>query len=60
MPRTFNLTCDRYLVDKVTPGNRVKIVGILCTFNKSHGADGNARKQITDTVKASYIRVLGI
>ena len=29
MPRTFQLTCDRYLTDKVTPGNRVKIVGIL-------------------------------
>jgi DNA replication licensing factor MCM5 len=29
MPRNVLLTCDRYLTDKVTPGNRIKIVGIL-------------------------------
>ncbi len=35
MPRTFLLTCDRYLTDRVTPGNRVKIVGVLSILNKS-------------------------
>lgn len=35
MPRTFLLSCDRYLTDKVTPGNRVKIVGILSILNRS-------------------------
>jgi DNA replication licensing factor MCM5 len=44
MPRTFVLTCDRYLSDKVTPGNRVKIVGVLSILNRSNGADGNATK----------------
>lgn len=34
MPRTFLLTCDRYLTDKVTPGNRVKIVGVLSILNR--------------------------
>ena len=29
MPRTFVVTVDRELTDKVTPGNRVKMVGIL-------------------------------
>ena len=29
MPRTFLMTVDRELTDIVTPGNRVKIVGIL-------------------------------
>lgn len=29
MPRTFVVTVDRELTDKVTPGNRVKLVGIL-------------------------------
>lgn len=43
MPRSFNLTCDRYLTDKVTPGNRVKIVGILSIFSKSENG-GNANK----------------
>ena len=29
MPRTFVVTVDRELTDKLTPGNRVKLVGIL-------------------------------
>lgn len=29
MPRNVLMTCDRELTDKCTPGNRVKIVGIL-------------------------------
>ena len=61
MPRTFVLTCDRYLADKVTPGNRVKIAGILSIQNKGGSAgDGNANRQISSTVRMSYIRVLGI
>lgn len=42
MPRTFGLLCDRYLADKVTPGNRVKIVGILSIVNK--GSNSNSSK----------------
>lgn len=61
MPRAFNLTTDRYLSDKVTPGNRVKIVGILGIMNKSdNSSDVNSRKQVGSTVKTSYIRVVGI
>jgi len=41
MPRTFVMTCDRHLADKVTPGNRVKIVGILSIMNRA-GSDSNA------------------
>ena len=33
MPRTLILTVDRELTDKVTPGNRVKIIGILSIMN---------------------------
>jgi len=29
MPRSLVLTVDRYLTDKCTPGNRIKVVGIL-------------------------------
>ena len=61
MPRSFGLTCDRYLTDKVTPGNRVKIVGILSILNKgSSEVSANSNKQIKQHVKTSYIRVLGI
>lgn len=43
MPRTFLLSCDRYLTDKVTPGNRVKIIGILSILNKGQ-SNSNANK----------------
>lgn len=60
MPRTFSLTCDRYLTDKVTPGNRVKIVGVLSIVNRGAGNKAGAGNQMKSSVQASYIRVLGI
>jgi DNA replicative helicase MCM subunit Mcm2 (Cdc46/Mcm family) len=54
MPRTLVLTVDRELTDKVTPGNRVKMIGILSIREKS-GAGGVQSGQ-----NMSYIRVLGI
>ncbi len=61
MPRSFQLTCDRNLADKVTPGNRVKIVGIMKIQDRSNGgSDTNNRKQVGGAVKMSYIRVVGI
>ena len=54
MPRTLVLTVDRQLTDKVTPGNRVKIIGILSIREKT-GAGGVQSGQ-----NLSYIRVLGI
>mmetsp|Transcript_19584 Transcript_19584/g.14292 ORF Transcript_19584/g.14292 Transcript_19584/m.14292 type:complete len:150 (-) Transcript_19584:1137-1586(-) len=40
MPRTFGMTVDRYLADKVTPGNRVKVVGVLSILNRMEGGAG--------------------
>lgn len=37
MPRTFLMTVDRFLTDKVTPGNRVKVVGVLSVTRRSNG-----------------------
>jgi len=37
MPRAFPLIVDRELCDKVTPGNRVKVVAILSI----HSREGN-------------------
>lgn len=59
MPRSFSLTCDRDLTDKVSPGNRVKIVGIL-SITSGRSNNLNASKQMKNTVQMSYIRVLGI
>lgn len=57
MPRSFMLTADRFLADKVTPGNRVKIVGILCVKKEREATGGRGH---LDTIKKNYIRVLGI
>ena len=45
MPRSLLLTCDRSLTDKCTPGNRVKVVGILTITKKANdNADSNSNK----------------
>jgi DNA replication licensing factor MCM5 len=61
MPRTVLLTTDRGLTDKCTPGNRVKIVGILSiTRAQTKNADTTARSGPKNHVQRSYIKVLGI
>lgn len=58
MPRSMLLTADRALTDKCTPGNRVKIIGILSITRKS---SSNINPQKTASyVQKPYIRVLGI
>lgn len=52
MPRTFMCIVERELTDKVTPGNRVKMVGILSMQGASSIGKGSAAK--------SFIRVIGL
>ena len=59
MPRTFLVTVDRELTDKVTPGNRVKIVGILGIIAQQMGGAG-ASGQANKGVNKSYIRALSL
>lgn len=62
MPRSFIVSCERNLVDKVTPGMRVVIVGVFTILNSSKG-DKNTTSNIPGigpTVKISYISALGI
>ena len=55
------LTVDRFWTDKCSPGNRVKVVGILTIMRRQAGnADSNANKRVQNTVQKSYIRVIGI
>jgi DNA replication licensing factor MCM5 len=54
MPRSFLLTCDRYLVDKMTPGMRVKVIGVFCLLNRKSKEKGDRPLNI------SYIRAIGI
>ena len=57
MPRSLVLTVDRYLTDKCTPGNRIKVVGILSIIkSNSNTLSGNSKNQI----QKSYIKVIGL
>jgi len=60
MPRTIQLTVDRELTDKVTPGNRVRVVGILSLLDSAGQSDTSASKQVKSTVRPAYIRVVGL
>lgn len=49
IPRSFQVLCDRSLVNRVTPGTRLNVIGVLSVFNKKN----------RDLVQNSFIRVLG-
>ena len=50
IPRTYLLYCDRYLVNKVIPGTRVKVIGIQCVDERG--------KNLSDKDRGAYIRVI--
>ncbi|XP_015783524.1 DNA replication licensing factor mcm5-B [Tetranychus urticae] len=57
MPRHLQMYCDRYLCERVVPGNRVTVVGIYSI--KKISAMKHDRKANTG-VRNPYIRVIGI
>ena len=59
MPRTVLLSCSRFHTDRVNPGNRVKIVGILKTFNRG-GQFQSTGSSVKTPIKMPYVQVLGI
>lgn len=60
LPRHMQLYCDRYLCDRVVPGNRVSVIGIF-SIKKSGGASRkNNREKVNVGIRAPYFRVLGI
>lgn len=58
MPRHLSLSVERYLVSKVKPGTRVKLVGIYATYTSKNSKDAASRGN--DGVRHPYIRVLGL
>ena len=50
MPRTVSAILDKYLVDKVTPGSRVTLVGIFSVYGKKNNV----------AVRNSYLRGVGV
>ncbi|KAH0616946.1 hypothetical protein JD844_028446 [Phrynosoma platyrhinos] len=59
MPRHMQLYCDRYLCDKVVPGNRVTVMGIY-SIKKAGVTKNKGRDNIGVGIRSSYIRVVGI
>ncbi|KAI6178632.1 DNA replication licensing factor MCM5 [Aphelenchoides besseyi] len=60
MPRHMQVYVDRYLVDRVTPGNRVNITGVLSIKKMFDRTNGKATDKTTSRVRIPYIRALGI
>ncbi|XP_064623136.1 DNA replication licensing factor mcm5-A-like [Lineus longissimus] len=60
MPRHMQLYCDRYLCDKIVPGNRATIIGIYSIKKSSKPAKGGPREKVNVGIRAPYLRVLGI
>eukprot|EP00440_Ansanella_granifera_P024095 gb/GFBE01026172.1/.p1 GENE.gb/GFBE01026172.1/~~gb/GFBE01026172.1/.p1 ORF type:complete len:754 (+),score=245.46 gb/GFBE01026172.1/:1-2262(+) len=61
MPRSIDLCARLYGVDECTPGTRLTCIGIFCATEQAAGDKMSAgRNQGTNTVKYSYIQVLGL
>ncbi|XP_005150461.2 DNA replication licensing factor MCM5 [Melopsittacus undulatus] len=59
MPRHLQLYCDRYLCDKVVPGNKVTVMGIY-SIKKSAHSKNKGRDNVGVGIRSAYIRVVGI
>jgi DNA replication licensing factor MCM5 len=62
LPRAIMLAADRHLVDRVTPGTRVSVIGIASLFNSSsNGNSGGASSSaLGASVRTPFLRVLGM
>ncbi|KAG5899519.1 hypothetical protein JTB14_008208 [Gonioctena quinquepunctata] len=60
IPRHITLYCDRYLCDKVVPGNRVFVLGIYSIKKISRQSRMDGREKAITGVRAAYLRVVGI
>ncbi len=60
MPRHLQLFCDRYLCERVVPGNRVTILGIYAIKKVGKATKQSSRERIAVGVRSGYLRVVGI
>uniref|UniRef100_A0A3Q2XFB4 DNA replication licensing factor MCM5 n=1 Tax=Haplochromis burtoni TaxID=8153 RepID=A0A3Q2XFB4_HAPBU len=60
MPRHLQLYCDRYLCDRVVPGNRVTIMGIYSIKKMAAPKAKGKERGVGVGIRASYLRVVGI
>ena len=60
MPRHLQLFADRFLVDRVVPGNRITILGIYSIKKASASTSNKKSDKGSAGVRAPYLRVIGI
>lgn len=60
MPRHFQLYLDRYLCERVVPGNRVTVVGIFSVKKIGKAPKRSSRDKVAVGIRSSYLRVVGI
>ncbi|XP_018650537.1 putative dna replication licensing factor MCM5 [Schistosoma mansoni] len=60
MPRHVLLYCDRYLCERVVPGNRITVVGVYCIRVTVSNKRAGANERSNAGVRQPYIRVLGL
>lgn len=59
IPRHIQLYMDRYLCDKIVPGNRVTITGIY-SIKKGSTGKSSLKEKLNIGIRHPYIRVVGI
>ncbi|CAH0551980.1 unnamed protein product [Brassicogethes aeneus] len=60
IPRHMLLFCDRYLCEKVVPGNKVFILGIFAIKKVGRPTKQDGREKAITGVRIPYMRVVGI
>ncbi|CAG9574558.1 putative minchromosome maintenance (MCM) complex subunit [Leishmania major strain Friedlin] len=63
LPRHLTVVVDRYLVDRISPGSRVQIVGVVSVQEKRGGFDsarGGGRGRAAAGLRAQYLRCVGL
>ncbi|XP_072031624.1 LOW QUALITY PROTEIN: DNA replication licensing factor mcm5-A-like [Amphiura filiformis] len=59
MPRHVQLYCDRYLCEKVVPGNRVTVMGIYSIKKAGPVSKRSRSTKVSVGIRQPYIRVIG-
>ncbi|CAF1617500.1 unnamed protein product, partial [Adineta ricciae] len=60
MPKHIQLYCDRNLVDRAMPGNKITLVGIYCIKRNVAMGKMNGKEKSSVGTRQPYVRVLGI
>ncbi|KAI8787761.1 DNA replication licensing factor mcm5 [Biomphalaria glabrata] len=60
LPRHLQLYCDRYLCDRIVPGNRVTVMGIYSIKKTSKPTKRNNRDKVNVGIRLPYFRIVGV